>query len=89
MKAELFNYLKRSGIFKDNGRYFYGGGERILASEATENKRAEKLRLYGRPYSEKEWAKIQAKLTTRRQSKFQGEGIKSKREFNLINKELK
>ena len=86
MKRDLFNYLKRSGIFKNNGRYTWGGVSRILASEATEKKRAEQLRLYGVPYSEKEWKKIQSKLTLRRQSKFTGDNVNSKREFIEINK---
>ena len=87
MKNDLFNYLKRSNIFKDNGRYTYGGVSRILASEATEKKRADKLRLYGTPYSDKEWKKIQSKLTLRRKSDFIGENTKSKREFVVNVKE--
>lgn len=54
MDKNLFNWLRQSRIFKDNGRYIFGGGGRILASEKTEEKRAEKRRLAGRPYTNKE-----------------------------------
>jgi hypothetical protein len=66
MKNDLFRYLKQSGIFKDNGRYEWNGGGRILASERTELKRAEKNKLNGIPYSKKEWDNIQQKLAQRK-----------------------
>jgi len=61
MDKNLFNYLRQARIFKDNGRYVMGGG-RIRASEKTEEKRAEKRRLAGRPYTNKEWQNIQTRL---------------------------
>ena len=66
MKNELFYYLRRAGIFKDNSRYSYDGLSRILASEKTEQKRAERNRLKGIPYTKKEWESIQKKLEQRK-----------------------
>ena len=43
MKNDLFGALKRLGVFKDNGRYTFGG-DRIVASEKTELKRKERKR---------------------------------------------
>jgi hypothetical protein len=77
MKADLFHYLKRSGIFKDNGRYEYGGVTRILASEKTELKRAEKNRLNGTPYSKNEWNNIQLKLAKRNKANLHKHSLKS------------
>ena len=66
MKNDLFRYLKQIGVFKNNGRYESGGSGRILASERTELKRAEKNRLNGIPYSKKEWGNILKKLQQRK-----------------------
>ena len=82
MKNDLFNYLKRSGIFKDNGRYEYGTSNRMLASERTEIKRAEKNRINGIPYSKKEWENIWNKLIAQRKTAPRKMNIKSVSDIN-------
>ena len=47
MDNQLFSFLIRSDIFKDNSRFTFAG-QRMLASEKTEFQRQEKTR--GKPF---------------------------------------
>ena len=80
MEKNLFNYLTQSGIFKDNSRWGFGGTGRIMASEKTEEKRAEKRRLAGRPYTNKEWASHKKHFTENRRTKLSGQTVPRKPE---------
>ena len=80
MNKNLFNYLVQARIFKNNSRYGFGGVGRILASEKTEEKRAEKRRLAGRPYTKKEWQNVEKHFTEKRRTKLSGQTIPRKQE---------
>ena len=57
LKNDLFSYLVKSGIFKDNNKYDISGNKISSASEKTEIRRRERNRVkFGlwRPRSKKE-----------------------------------